>query len=227
MNKTIKEAFVSSIPIMLGYLVLGAAFGLLLQSKGYSIIYPILMSIFIYAGSMQFVTINLLVSGASLINVALMTLVINARHLVYGLSMINKYKDMGKLKPYMIFSLTDETYSLLVGSKPSDECNEKYYYFFISLFDQCYWVLGSIIGYLIGSVITFDTTGLDFSMTALFVVIVLEQFLTTNKHIYTYIGFIVSIVCLLIFGADSFIIPSMIGIIFGLIALYKRGDNYA
>lgn len=227
MKQNMKAAFKASIPVMMGYIVLGMAFGMLLESKGYHFIYALLMSVFIYAGSMQFVAINLLTSGATLINAAIMTLLINARHLVYGLSMIKRFENMGALKPYMIFSLTDETYSLLVGSKVPDDCDEKYYLFFISLFDQCYWILGSLIGSLIGSLLTINTAGLDFAMTALFVVIVLEQFLTSKKHIYTYLGFIISIVCLIVFGSDAFIIPSMIGIIVGLLLLYRGGERHA
>ena len=192
-----KEALIASIPVMMGYIVLGMAFGMLLESKGYSFIYALAMSVFIYAGSMQFVAINLLTSGATLINVAIMTLLINARHLVYGLSMIKKFEDMGKLKPYMIFSLTD----------------------------QCYWVIGSLIGSIVGSLLTINTTGLDFAMTALFVVIVVDQYLNSTKHLYTYIGFGISIVCLLIFGSDAFIIPSMIGIILSLIYVYEKGGK--
>lgn len=220
-----KEAFVASVPVMMGYIVLGIAFGMLLESKGYSFLYALLMSGFIYAGSMQFVAINLLTSGATLISGALMTLLINARHMVYGLSMIKKFENMGKLKPYMIFSLTDETYSLLVGSKAPEGCDEKYYSFFISLFDQCYWVFGSVIGSLLGSLLTINTTGLDFAMTALFVVIVVEQFLTTEKHIYSYLGFAISLLCLIIFGSEAFIIPSMIGILLGLIVIYQKGGQ--
>ncbi|MEG0367888.1 MAG: AzlC family ABC transporter permease [Coprobacillus sp.] len=227
MKKTMKEAFVASIPVMMGYIVLGIAFGVLLESKGYGLMYSFLMSTFIYAGSMQFVAINLLTAGASIINAAIMTLLINARHIVYGLSMIKKFDNMKELKPYMIFSLTDETYSLLVASKVPEGCSEKYYLFFISFFDQCYWILGSIIGSLVGTLITINTTGLDFAMTALFVVIVLEQFLTSKKHIYTYIGFIISIISLLIFGSEAFIIPAMIGIIVSLLIMYKGDINHA
>lgn len=227
MQKNMKEAFIASIPIMMGYIVLGMAFGMLLESKGYGVIYALLMSVFIYAGSMQFVTIHLLTSGASLISAALMTLLINARHMVYGLSMIYKFKEIGKLKPYMIFSLTDETYSLLVGSQTPEGCDKKLYLFFIALFNQCYWVIGSVLGALIGSMVSINTTGLDFAMTALFIVIVVEQFLTTKKHIYTYLGFVVSILCLMIFTADTFIIPSMIGIIAGLTFMYKGRQQNA
>ena len=225
--EVMKKAFKASIPVMMGYMVLGMAFGILLESKGYGVLYALLMSVFIYAGSMQFVGIDLLCSGASLVTSALMTLLINARHLVYGLSMIKKYEVMGKKKPYMIFSLTDETYSLLVGEKAPETKDEKDYMFYVSLFDHCYWVMGSVIGSLIGTMITFNTTGLDFAMTALFIVIVLEQFLTSNKHIYTYLGFGVSIISLIVFSADYFIIPAIIGIILGLLVMYKGGKANA
>ena len=225
MKKTMQEAFIASIPVMMGYIVLGMAFGMLLESEGYSFLYALAMSVFIYAGSMQFVAINLLTSGATVINTIIMTLLINARHLVYGLSMIKKFEDMGKLKPYMIFSLTDETYSLLVSAKTPEGCSQKYYLFFISLFDQCYWILGSLAGSIIGSLLTINTTGLDFAMTALFIVIVLDQYLTTDKHLYTYIGFVISIACLVIFGSEAFIIPSMIGIILSLIYVYQKGGK--
>lgn len=225
MKKTIKEALLASIPVMMGYIVLGMAFGMLLEDKGYSFLYALAMSVFIYAGSMQFVAINLLVSGATLINTVMMTLLINARHLVYGLSMIKKFEGMGKLKPYMIFSLTDETYSLLVSAKTPEGCNQKYYLFFISLLNQCYWILGSLLGSLVGSLLTINTTGLDFTMTALFVVIVVEQYLTSKKHLYTYIGFGISIMCLLIFGSDAFIIPSIIGIVLSLLYVYQKGGK--
>lgn len=217
-----KKAFLASIPVLMGYIVLGIAFGMLLVSKGYPWYYALLMSVLIYAGSMQFVAINLLTSGASLISSAFMTLFINARHFVYGLSMLEKFRDSGKYKPYLIFSLTDETYSLLV----SDDHDDHNYMFFVSLFNHCYWVLGSVIGGILGSLITINTKGLDFAMTALFIVIVVEQFLSTDKHIYSYIGFVVSILSLVIFGSTAFIIPSLIGILVSLIVLYRRGKSY-
>lgn len=227
MKKTIKQAFKASIPIMMGYIVLGTAFGMLLESNGYHWGYALLMSVFIYAGSMQFVAIHLLTSQATLISGAIMTLLINARHMVYGLSMIKKFKTMGKYKPYMIFSLTDETYSLLVSEKAPEGCDEKMYFFFISFFDQCYWVIGSLLGALIGSMLTINTAGLDFAMTALFIVIVLEQFLTSDKHLYSYYGFVISMICLLLFGQERFIIPSMIGIVIGLLLMYQGGRKHA
>ena len=216
--KILKEAFKESIPVMMGYLVLGFAFGALLVSKDYPIYYALIMSFFIYAGSMQFVTISLLTAKSSLLNAFIMTLVVNARHIVYGLSMLNRFEKMNVLKPYMIFSLTDETFSLLI----KDDQQNKYVSFFISLFDQCYWIIGSLIGATISNIITFDSRGLEFSMTALFIVIVIDQIKNSQNHLATKIGFIVSIVSLLIFGSDNFVIVSLIGIIGAL--MFKRKD---
>ena len=216
--KILKEAFKESIPVMMGYLVLGFAFGALLVSKDYPTYYALIMSFFIYAGSMQFVTISLLTAKSSLLNAFIMTLVVNARHIVYGLSMLNRFEKMKVLKPYMIFSLTDETFSLLI----KDDQQNKYVSFFISLFDQCYWIIGSLIGATISNIITFDSRGLEFSMTALFIVIVIDQIKNSQNNLSTKIGFIVSIVSLLIFGSDNFVIVSLIGIIGALI--FKRKD---
>lgn len=218
---TIKHSFKESIPVMMGYLFLGFAFGVLLASNGYPVIYALIMSVCIYAGSMQFVAISLLSGGASILNTLLMTLMINARHIFYGLSMLEKFDACKELKPYMIFSLTDETYSLLVKTKCPKDCNEKLYMFFIALFNQMYWIIGGLIGSIFGSTIHFDATGLDFSMTALFVVIVVEQYRHSKQHIPTYIGFIMSIISLLIFGPDQFIIPAMLGILTSLLLVKK------
>jgi 4-azaleucine resistance transporter AzlC len=213
MNKKIfKAAFPLTIPVMAGYLFLGAAFGILLQSKGYHVIWAFLMSFTIYAGSMQFVAVDLLAGGATLISTALMTLMVNARHLFYGLSMLGKYKDTGKKKPYLIFALTDETYSLTTTAKPPEGIDKGWFYFTISLLNQLYWITGSMAGAFLGSVIAFNTKGIDFVMTALFVTIFMEQWLSTKEHRPALIGVIVSIICLVIFGAQNFIIPAMIAI---------------
>lgn len=209
---TIKYAFKQSIPIMAGYLVLGMGFGVLLQSKGYGIFWAFIMSAFIYAGSMQFVTIDLLSGGATLIASALMTLMVNARHLFYGISMIDRYKNTKPYKPYLIFALTDETYSLVCSGEVPEGVNQTKYYFFVSLLDQCYWVIGCIVGNLIGSLISFNSTGIDFAMTSLFLVVFVEQWQSTKNHLSAIIGVASSIICLLIFGADNFIIPTMISI---------------
>ena len=210
--KTIKYAFVRSLPIMAGYIVLGLGFGVLLQSKGYGVGWALAMGGLIYAGSMQYVAIDLLAGGASLISAALMTLMVNARHLFYGISMLERYKDTGAAKPYLIFALTDETYSVVCSGDVPDGVDRKKYYFWVSLLDQFYWVVGCVSGALLGSVLPFDTTGIDFSMTALFLVVMVEQWRSTCDHTPALVGLGVSLVCLLIFGSSNFLIPSMIGI---------------
>ena len=174
MSKTFKFAFVKTIPVMLGYLFLGLAFGLLLQEAGYSFWWALLISTVVYAGSIQFVLVSFLTAGTSLPVVAVMTLLINSRHAFYGLTFIEKFKVM-KSRPYMIFSLTDETYSLLCSLKVPEEIDEKKVMFLISLLDQLYWIVGSVAGAALGQVLPFDMTGIDFAMTALFVTIFVDQ----------------------------------------------------
>ena len=217
--KTFKYAFVRSLPIMAGYIVLGLGFGVLLQSKGYGVGWALAMGGLIYAGSMQYVAIDLLAGGASLISAALMTLMVNARHLFYGISMLERYKDTGAAKPYLIFALTDETYSVVCSGDVPDGVERKKYYFWVSLLDQFYWVVGCVAGALLGSVLPFDTTGIDFSMTALFLVVMVEQWRSTRDHTPALVGLGVSLVCLLIFGSSNFLIPSMIGITVALTLL--------
>ena len=217
--KTFRYAFVRSLPIMAGYIVLGLGFGVLLQSKGYGVGWALAMGGLIYAGSMQYVAIDLLAGGASLISAALMTLMVNARHLFYGISMLERYKDTGAAKPYLIFALTDETYSVVCSGDVPDGVDRKKYYFWVSLLDQFYWVVGCVAGALLGSVLPFDTTGIDFSMTALFLVVMVEQWRSTRDHTPALVGLGVSLVCLLIFGSSNFLIPSMIGITVALTLL--------
>ena len=214
---TLKYAFQASLPIMAGYVVLGMGFGILMESKGYAWWWTALMSAAIYAGSMQYVAIDLLTGGATLIASALMTLLVNIRHLFYGITMLEDYKDAGAGKPYLIFALTDETFSLVCSPKLPENVNRKDYYFFVSLFNHCYWVSGSVLGALIGSAITFNTAGIDFAMTALFVVIFVEQWESTRQHLPAITGVLCTVVSLLIFGADDFLIPAMIAITAALI----------
>lgn len=218
---TAKYAFKQSVPIMAGYIVLGMGFGVLLESKGYGVLWAIAMSVFIYAGSMQYVAINLITGGASLIATALMTLMVNARHLFYGISMLDKYKNTGKYKPYLIFALTDETYSLVCSGTIPEGVDRNKYYFLVSLFNQFYWVLGSVIGSVVGSVLNFNTAGIDFSMTALFLVVFVEQWKSTKDHASAITGVAASVVCLLIFGAGNFVIPAMISITVILLLMRK------
>lgn len=222
LGATVKYAFVRSLPIMAGYLALGMGFGILLETNGYGVWWAFFMSLFIYAGSMQYVAIDLLAGGASLLSAALMTVMVNARHLFYGVSMIERYRNTGKAKPYLIFGLTDETYSLVCSGEVPQGVQKNGYFFLVSLFNQCYWITGSLIGALIGSLITFDTSGIDFVMTALFVVVFVEQWRSCKDHRSALIGVGASVLCLVIFGADIFIIPSMIVITVLLTVLRKR-----
>jgi len=225
MKQVIKKSFLSTIPVLSGYLVLGFGFGIILKSYDFGILIAFVMSFLIYAGSMQYVAIGLMTGGASLLTVALTTLMVNARHLFYGISMLDKYKNVGKRKPYLIFALTDETYSL-VCTDNNDIPNEykKDYYLFVSLFNHLYWILGTIIGVLIGTFINFNTQGIDFALTALFLTVFLEQWLSTKNHVPAIIGVVSSLICLIIFGKENFLIPSMI-IITIFLLVFKEKNN--
>lgn len=207
MKDTVKKAFLTTLPVLTGYLVLGMGFGILLQSKGFGILWSLAMSVCIYAGSMQYLAVDLLAGGASLLSVALTTLMVNARHLFYGLSMVDTYKDMGKAKPYLIFSLTDETYSL-VCSRPANE--DKRYYLLVSLFNQIYWVVGCSLGSLAGVLLPFQWKGIDFALTALFTSVFTEQWLSSKDRTAAVVGVVSALLCLLVFGADRFLIPAML-----------------
>lgn len=208
--KTLRYAFIRTLPVLCGYIFLGIAFGLLLQEGGYDLRWALLISTCVYAGSMQFVMLGFLGTDMSLLSVALMTLSVNCRHIFYGLSMLSTYKGMGRVFPYMVFSLTDETYSLQISPEPIPaECDEKRARFIISLLDQIYWVLGSVIGTALGQIIPFDMTGVDFAMTALFVVIFVDQWRGAKTHLPALVGAACAIVSLLIFGANSFLLPAL------------------
>lgn len=222
MKRTLKAALIATLPVMTGYLVLGFGFGIILKSAGYGILLTFAMSLLIYAGSMQYVAVGLLSGGASLITAAMTTLMVNARHLFYGISMLGRYKGTGKRKPYLIFALTDETYSLVCSDDlpvpPEQRTN---YYFLVSLFNHIYWIVGSVAGAVVGTLVKFNSEGIDFALTALFLTIFLEQWLTSKRHIPAIIGVAVSAACLLIFGSESFLIPAML-IIALLLCLYKE-----
>lgn len=227
MNKaTVKHAFIASLPVMAGYIVLGTGFGILLSAKGYSFWWALLMSITIYAGSMQYVGVNLLASGASVLSTALMTLMVNARHVFYGISMIKEYRDMGWRKWYAIFGLTDETYSLVcVDPKLPEGADRRNFYFLVTLMNQSYWIFGSLLGAILGNALSFNSAGIDFSMTALFITIFVEQWEKTRQHFPAILGLLVSLVCLVIWGADQFLVPSMIGISIGLFLFQKKAEG--
>lgn len=224
-KKTITYAFRASLPVMAGYIVLGTGFGILVQSHGFAWYWAALMSLAIYAGSMQYVAVDLLGAGANMVTFALMTLAVNARHLFYGITMLKKYKDTGKKKPYLIFALTDETFSLVCSADLPGDVDENGYYLLVSAFNQMYWVLGSVLGAFLGAALAFDTTGVEFSMTALFVVTVIGQWEKSRDHMPALTGFAVSVVCLLVFGPSDFLIPAMIFITMLLLMEKKFGKG--
>ena len=216
-NSSLLIALKDSLPVMTGYIVLGIGFGILLSSKGYDALWAFVMCILIYSGTMQFVAINLFSGGVSLWASALTSVMVSARHLFYGISMVERYRKIHCIKKfYMICSLTDETYSLVC------EADDENYCFYVSLFNHLYWITGCIMGALLGQVLPFNSKGIDFSLTALFVTICVEQWLNAENHYPALIGFAASILCLLIFGANNFLIPSMILITAALLALRGR-----
>ncbi|MGN8896769.1 AzlC family ABC transporter permease [Flavonifractor sp. HCP28S3_F3] len=228
-RKALAAAFPVTVPVLMGYLAIGMAFGFMLQAIGYNFIWAFFMSLTIYAGSGQYLGVSLLAAAASLGTVALMTLLINFRHLVYGLSMLEKFRGMGWRKFYMIFSLTDETYALLSSAQAPVGVDPKNFYFSIALLDQSYWILGSVIGAVAGEILPISTEGIDFAMTALFVVIAVDQWKAYQKHLPAFIGGIVTIVCLLIlgqiFGQQQMLIVSLAVIVVLLLILRDKLED--
>ena len=224
-RETVKQAFITSIPVMAGYLVLGIGFGILLHDAGYGPVWAFCMSLLIYGGSMQYVGVGLIAGAASVLTTALTTLMVNARHLFYSISMIGRYKDAGPYKPYLIFALTDETYSLLSAGDAPPGVDVNLYRFLVSLFNQCYWIAGGVLGCLLGEVLPFSSEGVDFSMTALFVTALVEQWLTTGEHRPALAGLGCTLLSLLIFGPEKFLIPAMLLISLALTLLRPALDT--
>ena len=217
-----RQAFYMTLPVMTGYLFLGCAFGILFQEQGYGALWAALMSLTVYAGSLQFAAVSLFAAPFSPLSALLLALTVNVRHVFYGLSMLDKYEGNTLTKWYCVFGLSDETYSLLCTGETPKDADPARFRFFVTLFDQCYWILGSIAGALIGRYLPFSSEGIDFVMTALFLVIVIEQWEKTEDHRPAIGGFILSLICLLVFGADSFLIPSMTAILIFQYLLYRR-----
>ena len=224
-RKTLAAAFPLTLPVLMGYLAIGVAFGLMLQSAGWGVGWAALMSLTIYAGSGQYLGVSLLAAGAPLTQVAFLTLMVNFRHLVYGLSMLEKFRGMGLRKLYMIFSLTDETYALLSSARAPEGVDEHDFFFTVALLDQSYWVLGSVIGSLLGAALGFDTTGVDFAMTALFLVIAVGQWKNAGGHIPALLGGAATLASLLIAGAEDMLLPALAIIVAALTLLRPRLDE--
>lgn len=220
--RALKAAFPHTIPIMAGFLFLGMTYGIYMSSLGFSFVYPLGMALIIYAGSMEFVTANLLIGAFNPLQAFLMTLMINARHLFYGLAMLEKYNIPGLKRLYLIFGMSDETFSVNCSAEPPAEVDGSWFMFFVTLLNQSYWVLGAALGGLFGMLLKFNTQGLDFVMTAMFVVIFLENWLKEKNHTSALAGLGISVVCLALFGAEGFIIPAMGGILLALTLLRPR-----
>lgn len=214
MKKAFKEALPHTMPICVGFLFLGISYGFFMTSLGFSFLYPMCMSIFIFAGSMEFVTANLLLSVFDPIQAFLLTLMVNARHLFYGISMLDKYQGHGWKSIYLIFGMCDESFSINCTVEPPQDVDKGWFMFFVTFLNHIYWITGATLGAVLGSVLNFNTQGIEFVMTALFVVMFLNQWQESKDHTPALIGLFGTFVCLLVFGKDSFMIPSMISILF-------------
>ena len=208
-KKTFKAAFTATIPIFIGFLFTGLAYGVYMNAKGFNYIYCTLMSIIVCAGALQFVGVEFLVSAFNPVYAFIMSVMINARHLFYSISMLDKYKDTGLKKPIMIFALCDETFSINISAKLSEDMDEKLYYFYVTCIVYFYWIFSSFVGGLLGGFINIDVTGIDFILTALFFVTFINQLIDSKQYAASFIGLISSLICLIVFGKDNFIIPAM------------------
>ncbi len=225
-RKTVRRSFAAAfphtIPILAGFLFLGFTYGVLMNVSGFPFWYPMLISMTVFAGSMEFVAINLLLGAFNPLQAFVMALMVNARHIFYGISMLDKYRSKGKKSFFLIFGMCDETFSVNCSAEVPDDADEGWFMFFVTLLNYLYWVFGATMGGILGSAISFDTEGLDFVMTAMFVVIFMEQWLKEKNHISSLLGLGLSLLCLTVFGADGFIIPSMLAIFAALTLLRGR-----
>lgn len=220
-RKALKAAFPYTLPIFAGFWFLSMAYGIYMNASGFSFVYPMVMSLLIYGGSLEFVAVEMLLSPFVPVSVFIMTLLIQARHIFYGISMLDKFKGLGWKKFYLIFGMCDETFSINYTAKIPEDVDRGWFMFFVTLLNQLYWVSGATIGRLIGSLLHFDTTGIGFVMTAMFVVIFLDQWRKEKCHTPALIGLGASLLCLVLFGADSFLLPAMIAVV-TILALLKK-----
>lgn len=219
--KALKCAFPKTVPIFAGFWFLGISYGIMMRTQGFSFLYPTLMAITIFGGSLEFVAASMLLGAFAPLQTLLVSFMIQARHLFYGIAMLEKYKGTGWKKPYLIYAMCDESFSINCSAEIPPDVDKGWFMFFVSLLNQSYWVSGAMIGGLLGSLVKFDTEGLSFVMTAMFVVIFLDSFLKEKQHISSAIGIGASVLCLVIFGSESFMIPTMICIIV-LLTLSRR-----
>ncbi len=224
-NKALKTVFLDTVPVMTGYLFLGISFGILLEEAGYGLPWAFSMALFMYAGSAQFLSVSLLANHASVLSSDIAIFLLNARHIFYGISLIDTYKDTGKKKPYLIFSLTDETYSLVTQNQPPEGMKRHTYCFLVSILDHFYWVAGCVIGSVAGNFIPISFEGIEFVLTALFVTLFTEQWLTHKNRFPALVGLGATALCLVFFPKDIFLIPSMVLIAILLTTTRKTGKR--
>lgn len=222
-DNLLKIALKQTVPVLSGYLVMGAGFGVILQANGYSFLWALAMALCIYSGSMQYVTVGLLISQSSLLMTAVTTLLVNARYLFYGISVAEQYKGIGLKKLYMMFALTDETYAIVSRDDIlGDKKRKQRFYFLVSFLDQLYWIGGCSAGALLGKLLKFDTKGVEFVLTALFITIFIDQWRETKRHLPAIIGVAASLVCLLVFGREIFFLPTMAVMVISLCFVNRR-----
>lgn len=221
-RKALKAAFPCTIPIFTGFWFLGLAYGVYMKVSGFSFVYPMLMSLLIFGGSLEFVTVEMLLSPFAPLQVFLMALLIQARHLFYGISMLGKFKGTGWKKFFLIFGMCDETFSVNYTAEIPEDVDKGWFMLWVTFLNQFYWVSAATTGGLIGSLLKFDTTGISFVMTAMFVVIFLEQWLKEKNHVSSLVGIAVSVLCLIFFGEDSFMLPTMAAIVLLLTLSRKK-----
>ena len=231
-KKALTRVFLDTVPVMTGYLFLGISFGIVLGQTGYGLAWAFCMALFMYAGSAQFLAVSLLANHTGLLSSAIAIFLLNARHIFYGISLIDTYKNTGKKKPYLIFALTDETYSLVTQNQPPEGMKRHTYCLLVSVLDHLYWIIGCVIGALAGNIIPISFEGIEFVLTALFVTLFVEQWLTSKNHFPAIVGVVSTVLCLVIFGSDIFLIPSMVLIALLLTTgrktgLRKEAENHA
>jgi 4-azaleucine resistance transporter AzlC len=220
-KEALKAAFPYTVPIFAGFWFLALAYGILMNINGFSFVYPLFMSLLIYGGSLEFLTVTMLMSAFAPAATLTLTLLVQARHLFYGIAMLDRFKGTGWKKPYLIFGMCDETFSINFTAEIPEHIDRGWFMFFVTLLNQCYWVSGAAIGGLVGSLLNFNTKGLDFVMTAMFVTIFMNQWMKEEKKYTGLIGIGASAACLILFGADTFLIPAMLTILL-LLTLFRK-----
>ena len=224
-KQALKTVFLDTVPVMTGYLFLGISFGILLEQTGYGLPWALSMAVFMYAGSAQFLAVSLLANQTGLLSSAIAIFLLNARHIFYGISLIDTYKGAGKKKPYLIFALTDETYSLVTQNQPPESMKRHTYCLLVSVLDHLYWIAGCVIGSVAGNFIPISFEGIEFVLTALFVTLFVEQWLSNKNHFPAIVGVCATVLCLVVFGKEIFLIPSMVLIAILLTTGRKTGKR--